>query len=63
MIQRHVLTDDFDFEKFDFFNDVNDTQAWLAGLNTPQAWDAHERLTAAYRRYLARQWERSFRAK
>lgn len=63
MIVRAILEHPELIETFDFFNDVCDTQAWLAGLNTPQAWDVHERLTRAYRRYLAEEWRRSFRAK
>ena len=53
MIQRRVLTDDFDFEKFDFFNDAEDTLRWLAGIGTARARDVHARLTEANDSFVA----------
>lgn len=48
MIVRAVLSTGFDFDRFDFFNDAQDTLNWLARIDTEQARFVQQMLQRKY---------------
>jgi hypothetical protein len=51
MIVREILQDPSLIERFDFFNDAENTLGWLRRIDTPEAREVETKLRAAFEQY------------